>query len=87
MLSFNQTAVRSGFSSASVAANVPLWLLGLPLALAFVSVLFIPIKLEDSGGQATTALKCLFAFVVFAEKAILLLFGHLGLRVLSGWQF
>ena len=74
--------------AACVAAGIPLWMLASPLAFAFLSMLFIPISLQTGDGASaapSTALRCVFALVIYTEKVILLLFGHLGLRVLSGW--
>jgi len=70
-------------------AQIPNWLVGLPLILSIVSMLFIPIQVGGSGkqeiDQPNVALKSLFFFVIYLQKVILILIGHMGLRVLFSW--
>ncbi len=60
------------------------WLLGAPLVLAIIVMLFIPIRIEcTNAGQPSSALKWLFAINVFFQKVILLVFGHLSIMALG----
>ena len=78
--------VRDLVAAALSNAHVPIWLLALPFALTLICMLFIPIALEgDKEDSASTALRGLFAFVIYSEKVILILLGHLVFRLISAW--
>lgn len=78
--------VRDLFAVALSNAHVPIWLLALPFALTLICMLFIPIALEgDKEDSASGAPRGLFAFVIFSEKLILILLGHLVFRLISAW--
>lgn len=80
---------RALFQTAMMASNTPYWMIALPLALALLSMLFIPIQLKDHAPEGhdepNSALKYLFVFVVQMQKIILILIGHIGFRIFSAW--
>ena len=70
-------------------SGTPVWLVALPLILSLVSMLFVPLQLssdQDDGNETpNSALKSLFFLVIYLQKAVLILIGNIGLRVLSAW--
>jgi hypothetical protein len=65
-------------------AGVSLTLLVIPLLLATVPLLFVPIRLPPPNGQEPSlSLKVLLVFTAFMQKSAIFLFIHVVLRMLS----
>lgn len=79
----------SHLATALERSGTPTWLVALPLLLALVSMLFVPLQLsgksDDAQQRPNAALKLLFFLVVYLQKVILILIGNIGLRVMSAW--
>lgn len=92
-LALTKTNELGKFSFALEFSSIPAWLIALPMGLSILSMLFIPIRLdierkESEGEEAppNCAQRSLFFFVVYSQKVILILIGHIGLRIMSGWS-
>jgi len=87
--SLNQSKDSSPFAMALDSSAIPFWALSLPLIFSIISMLFIPIQIssdESIGDNPSLSLKCLFFFVIYIQKVILILIGYFGFRILVNWQ-
>jgi len=71
-------------------SQISVFFISLPLLISLVSMLFVPISLsyknEYGIKKPNTALKLLFLMVVFSQKSILILIGHIGVRIVNAWS-
>jgi hypothetical protein len=82
---FTQESVRQReFLELCRASGVSMLLLVIPLLLATVPLLFVPIRVSSpQGNEPSSALKVLLVMSAFMQKSAIFLFVHVVLRILS----